>query len=43
MGKFTHGAMQDNLTNSVFHSWGIKLRLTDRQAGRVANIVNSAG
>ena len=38
-GDLTRGVVQDILTSSPFHSRGIKVRLTDGQVGRVANIV----
>ena len=37
-GKITYGCVKDLLTSSVFHSRGIKVRLTDGQIGRVAEI-----
>ena len=38
-GRLTEGVVQDLLTSSPFHSRGIKVRLTDGQVGRVANII----
>ena len=38
-GKTTRGVVQDILTSSLFHSRGIKVRLTDGQVGRVAQII----
>jgi uncharacterized repeat protein (TIGR03833 family) len=38
-GKRTRGIVKDLLTNSAFHSRGIKVRLEDGQIGRVAEIV----
>ena len=38
-GKLTYGVVQDLLTNSKFHPHGIKVRLTDKQVGRVKEIV----
>lgn len=38
-GKLTKGIVQSILTSSAFHSRGIKVRLTDGEVGRVANIV----
>ena len=37
-GKLTRGTVQDILTNSAFHSRGIKVRLSSGEVGRVANI-----
>lgn len=37
-GKITYGAVKDILTSSAFHSRGIKVRLSDGQIGRVAEI-----
>ncbi len=37
-GKITYGCVKDLLTSSAFHSRGIKVRLTDGQIGRVAEI-----
>ncbi|MEW4235433.1 YwbE family protein [Bacillus thuringiensis] len=38
-GKLTRGIVKDILTNSPSHPHGIKVRLQDRQVGRVQNIV----
>lgn len=38
-GNITYGYVKDILTSSSFHSRGIKVRLTDGQIGRVAEIV----
>lgn len=38
-GDLTRGVVQDILTNSSFHSRGIKVRLTSGEVGRVAHIV----
>jgi uncharacterized repeat protein (TIGR03833 family) len=38
-GKRTTGTVKDLLTNSNFHSHGIKVRLTDGQVGRVQEIL----
>lgn len=35
----TEGIVKDLLTNSKFHPHGIKVRLTDGQVGRVAEIL----
>jgi uncharacterized repeat protein (TIGR03833 family) len=40
-GKRTRGVVKDILTNSPKHPHGIKVRLTDGQVGRVAEIINS--
>lgn len=37
-GKITYGFVKDILTSSAFHSRGIKVRLSDGQIGRVAEI-----
>jgi uncharacterized repeat protein (TIGR03833 family) len=37
-GRITYGEVKDILTSSSFHSRGIKVRLTDGQVGRVAEI-----
>ena len=37
-GKITYGTVKDILTSSAFHSRGIKVRLTDGQIARVAEI-----
>jgi uncharacterized repeat protein (TIGR03833 family) len=39
-GKRTRGIVKDLLTSSAYHSRGIKVRLEDRQIGRVAEIVD---
>lgn len=41
-GKITYGTVKDILTSSVFHSRGIKVRLSDGQIGRVAEIPEEA-
>ncbi|HEX2949627.1 MAG TPA: YwbE family protein [Armatimonadota bacterium] len=38
-GKRTRGVVKDILTNSPFHSRGIKVRLQDGQIGRVQEII----
>ena len=38
-GKRTRGTVKDLLTSSAYHSRGIKVRLEDRQVGRVAEII----
>ena len=38
-GELTRGTVQDILTSSGFHSRGIKVRLTNGDVGRVANII----
>jgi uncharacterized repeat protein (TIGR03833 family) len=38
-GKRTRGVVKDILTNSPKHPHGIKVRLTDGQVGRVAEII----
>ena len=42
-GWLTRGEVQGILTSSAFHSRGIKVRLTDGQVGRVANIPEEEG
>lgn len=37
-GKITYGIVKDLLTSAAFHSRGIKVRLSDGQIGRVAEI-----
>ena len=39
-GKKTRGIVQDILTSSLTHPHGIKVRLSDRQVGRVAAIID---
>jgi uncharacterized repeat protein (TIGR03833 family) len=39
-GKATEGIVKDILTNSSFHSHGIKVRLESGQVGRVKEIIN---
>jgi uncharacterized repeat protein (TIGR03833 family) len=39
-GVLTRGSIKDILTNSAFHSRGIKVRLADGQIGRVQKIIN---
>jgi uncharacterized repeat protein (TIGR03833 family) len=39
-GKLTRGFVADILTNSQFHSHGIKVRLEDGQVGRVQKIIS---
>ena len=39
-GKATQGIVKDILTNSSFHSHGIKVRLESGQVGRVKEIIN---
>lgn len=36
--KLTHGVVAEILTNAPFHPHGIKVRLEDRQVGRVQRI-----
>ena len=38
-GKLTEGTVEKILTNSNFHPHGIKVMLTDRQVGRVQEII----
>lgn len=38
-GKLTRGVVANLLTSSAYHSRGIKVRLTDGQVGRVAEII----
>ncbi len=38
-GNFTEGIVKDILTSAAYHSRGIKVRLTDGQIGRVAEII----
>lgn len=38
-GQLTEGIVKDILTSSSFHSRGIKVKLTDGQVGRVAEII----
>lgn len=38
-GTLTRGIVENLLTSSAFHSRGIKVRLSDGQVGRVAQIV----
>ena len=38
-GKFTRGYIKDILTNSAYHSRGIKVRLESGQIGRVQRII----
>jgi uncharacterized repeat protein (TIGR03833 family) len=38
-GNLTEGIVKDLLTSSSYHSRGIKVRLTDGQVGRVAEII----
>ena len=38
-GTITYGYVKDILTSASFHSRGIKVRLTDGQIGRVAEIL----
>ena len=43
-GRKTIGIVKELLTNSAFHTHGIKVRLTDGQVGRVQEILSdSAG
>ena len=39
-GLLTEGEVKDLLTSAPFHSRGIKVRLTDGQVGRVAEIAD---
>ena len=39
-GRLTEGIVKDLLTSAPYHSRGIKVRLTDGQIGRVANILD---
>lgn len=41
-GKLTDGMVARLLTNSSFHPHGIKVQLTDRQVGRVQEIVEDS-
>lgn len=38
-GRLTEGVVKDLLTSAPYHSRGIKVRLTDGQIGRVAEIL----
>ncbi|MDD3224376.1 MAG: YwbE family protein [Clostridium sp.] len=38
-GKLTRGTVKDILTNSSYHSRGIKVRLNDGKIGRVQAII----
>ena len=38
-GRLTQGVVQDILTKSASHPYGIKVRLTDGQVGRVKRIL----
>ena len=38
-GKLTRGVVRDILTKSARHPYGIKVRLSDGQVGRVKNII----
>ena len=40
-GKLTGGIVKDILTTAVFHSRGIKVRLTTGEVGRVQEIVET--
>jgi uncharacterized repeat protein (TIGR03833 family) len=40
-GKLTRGVVRDILTKSSRHPYGIKVRLSDGQVGRVKNVVQS--
>jgi uncharacterized repeat protein (TIGR03833 family) len=42
-GKKTRGIVQDILTNSLTHPYGIKVRLKDGRVGRVVTIVKPEG
>uniref|UniRef100_UPI003F620BFD YwbE family protein n=1 Tax=Hydrocurvibacter sulfurireducens TaxID=3131937 RepID=UPI003F620BFD len=37
-GKLTEGVVRDILTNSAFHPHGIKVRLMNKEVGRVKEI-----
>lgn len=39
-GNLTEGIVKDILTSAPYHSRGIKVRLTDGQIGRVAEIID---
>ena len=39
-GRLTEGVVRDILTNSAYHSRGIKVRLTDGKVGRVQQILD---
>lgn len=39
-GDLTEGIVKDILTSAPYHSRGIKVRLTDGQIGRVAEIID---
>lgn len=39
-GKLTRGIVKDILTNSSFHSHGIKVRLVSGQVGRVQEVID---
>ncbi|MHA2252477.1 MAG: YwbE family protein [Candidatus Kariarchaeaceae archaeon] len=38
-GTLTEGIVQDILTNSRSHPWGIKVRLTSGKVGRIKQII----
>lgn len=38
-GQLTRGIVAELLTNSNFHSHGVKVKLEDGQVGRVQNII----
>lgn len=39
-GRLTEGVVRDILTNSAYHSRGIKVSLTDGKVGRVQQILD---
>ena len=41
-GKLTEGVVQDILTNSKSHPWGIKVRLTSGKVGRIKQIIDKS-
>ena len=41
-GRLTSGIVKDILTKAVFHSRGIKVRLTTGEVGRVQEIVETS-
>jgi uncharacterized repeat protein (TIGR03833 family) len=40
-GQRIRGVVQDILTNTLFHPYGIKVRLKDGQVGRVSEIIGT--
>lgn len=42
-GRLTRGIIAGILTNSSYHPHGIKVRLEDRQVGRVQTVIKKGG